>query len=89
MPGYMPPGLVTVRLICGHCDTVTAEQFGAILAPGCSYINMRWPDRIHRHPDAAFSLLDGCRSASDFDLEILHDATSGDVVLAERTERVR
>ena len=78
--------LEVVRRLCSHWPTMTKAQFGEVMTPDCRYINVPWPDQACTGPDAAFDFLSYFQTAYVTELQILHDAAAGDVVMSERLE---
>ena len=68
---------------------MTREHFAEVMTPDCNYINVPWPDQAVTGPDASFEFLSYFQTAYETDLEILHEAAGGDVVMSERLETFR
>jgi len=78
--------LETVRRLCSYWPTLTREQFAEVMTPDCLYINVPWPDKACRGPDAAFDFLSYFQTAYVTELEILREAVNDNVVMSERLE---
>ena len=78
--------LEVVRRLCSRWPTMTRAQFGEVMTQDWLYTNVPWPDQACTGPDAAFDFLNYFLTAYVTELEILHDAAAGDVVMSERLE---
>ena len=83
-------GVEAVRRVCEHWPELTREEFHALLAPDCVYLNVPMPQMQCIGPDQAYDFLQGFMGkwmAVELSLRLIRG--DRDAVLVERVERFR
>jgi limonene-1,2-epoxide hydrolase len=79
--------IAVVRRLCEQWAWLSREDFHAIFAPDCLYLNIPMPEVRNVGPDAAHRMLSRMAERWEVSLQVIHIAASGPAVLAERLER--